>query len=153
MVCVFVDVESSRFRASDSPKSDWLCVSEVLLAVCAAARLHGYKACSLPMYTKAMKDLLRMLARASVAQTLRGTRCGGGACMQSSKKCLAASVSNGMVSRTGSTSGRRGKPTVEEFEDSGLQVGSKILRSNGSETAELAKSRSWYVEISVQLHV
>lgn len=99
MVCVFVDEESSRLRAIDRPRSDWLCVSEVCIAGSAAARLHGYKACSLPMYTKAMKDLLRMLARASVAQTLRGTRCGGGACMQSSKKCLAASVSDGMVSR------------------------------------------------------
>ena len=76
--------------------------------------------------------------------------------MQSSKKCLAASVSDGMVSRVDlhiGTSERRGKPTVEELEDSWLQVGSEILRSNGSETAELAKSRFWYIKISVQLHV
>ena len=37
------------------------------------------------MYTKAMTDLLRMFASASIAQTLRGTKCGIGDCMQSSK--------------------------------------------------------------------
>jgi hypothetical protein len=71
MVCGFVDVGSSRLRAIDSPRSDWLCVSEVQYF--ADHRLRGYKA-YLPMYTKARKDLLRMLARASIAQTLRGTR-------------------------------------------------------------------------------
>lgn len=53
---------------------DWLGVSEVSFA---DVRLRGYAATrreGSPMYTKARKDLLRMLARASIAQTLRGTR-------------------------------------------------------------------------------
>jgi hypothetical protein len=42
MVCGFVDVGSSRLRASDSPRSDWLDVSEVCLLGCgyAATRLQ-----------------------------------------------------------------------------------------------------------------
>lgn len=88
---------SSRLRAIDSPRSDWLGVSEVSFA---GMRLCGYTLTELdlPMYTKAKKDLLRMLARASIAQTLRGTRWGGGACMQSSKKCFVASVEDWSVS-------------------------------------------------------
>jgi hypothetical protein len=42
MVCGFVDVESSRLRASDRPRSDWLRVSEVssLISGYAATRLE-----------------------------------------------------------------------------------------------------------------
>jgi hypothetical protein len=44
MVCAFVDVGSSRLRASDSPRSDWLGVSEVCLL---RVRLCGYAATTL----------------------------------------------------------------------------------------------------------
>lgn len=74
-----VDIDgSSRLCANDSPRSG------TMLAHCLCP-LRTLTLCDLPMYTKATTDLLRMFASASITQTLRGTKCGNGDCMQSSK--------------------------------------------------------------------
>jgi hypothetical protein len=78
-----------------------------------------------------------MFASASIAQTLRGTKCGIGDCMQSSKKCLDASKIKTCQLKEDPSISPEGL-TIEELDDSRLQVAAKVLCSNSCDTAKLA---------------